>query len=94
MNGKERSQSEAQIQENVLCGNVYVLWLINDHFNTFDFVVVCLMELCGHTYEQALQCTFITHIRGRCDILRGLYPKLEISAATMRNRGLTVIITE
>ncbi|MDR1180785.1 MAG: ATP-dependent Clp protease adaptor ClpS [Bacteroidales bacterium] len=94
MNGREKRQTEAQITENVLREDVHTLWLINDDFNTFDFVVDSLMELCGHSYVQAMQCTFITHNQGKCDILKGAYLKLEMIALTMLNRGLTVTITE
>jgi ATP-dependent Clp protease adaptor protein ClpS len=90
---KEQQQLESDVLEDVMLDEIHTLWLINDDFNTFEFVIGTLIELCGHSYEQAMQCTFIAHNRGRCDILKGYYCELEIIAATMLNRGLTVRIT-
>jgi ATP-dependent Clp protease adaptor protein ClpS len=93
MNGKEKHQTDTLVEENVLNEDIYILWIVNDDFNTFDFVVDNLMELCKHSYEQAMQCALIAHSHGKCDVLRGLYSKLEPIANTMLNRGLTVTIT-
>jgi len=92
MNGKEQQQVESDVLEDVMLDEIHTLWLINDDFNTFEFVIDTLMELCGHSYEQAMQCTLITHNRGRCDILKGYYSELETIATIMLNRGLTVRI--
>ncbi|MDR2406604.1 MAG: ATP-dependent Clp protease adaptor ClpS [Bacteroidales bacterium] len=94
MNGKEKHQDKALIHENVFSEDSYILWLINDNFNTFDYVVDTLMELCKHSYDQAIQCTFIAHNHGKCDILWGVYTILEPIAIAMLNRGLTVRISQ
>ena len=93
MSGKEKQQSESQSCEEVLIDEPYTLWLINDDFNTFDFVIDNLMELCRHSFEQAMQCALITHNHGKCDVLKGSYDELEAIANIMLNRGLTVKIT-
>ncbi|MCL2131039.1 MAG: ATP-dependent Clp protease adaptor ClpS [Lentimicrobiaceae bacterium] len=80
--------------EDVLIDGAYTLWLINDDYNTFDFVIDTLVELCCHTHEQAVQCAFIAHNSGKCDIYRSHYEEVESIANTMLNRGLTVKITE
>jgi hypothetical protein len=41
-----------------------------------------------------MQCAFITHNAGRCDVYRAGYDELERIANTMLNRGLTVKITD
>jgi ATP-dependent Clp protease adaptor protein ClpS len=92
MNGKEQYQLESDVLEDVMLDEIHTLWLINDDFNTFEFVIDTLMELCRHSYEQAMQCALITHNRGRCDILKGYYSELEIIATTMLGRGVTVEI--
>ena len=91
---KEQQQTDTDVLEDVIYDEIHVLWLINDNFNTFEFVIDTLMELCGHSYEQAMQCTLITHNHGKCDILKGYYSKLEPIASTMLNRGLTVRIIQ
>lgn len=89
---QEKAQSFPDEDEITLLEDIFVLWLINDDFNTFEFVIETLMELCHHTYEQAFQCAFITHNHGKCDVMRGEYSVLEPIANTMLNRGLTVKI--
>ena len=94
MNGREQLQEDSQVLEDVMYDEIHVLWLINDDFNTFDYVIDNLMELCGHSYEQAMQCALITHNNGKCDILKGYYSELEQIATIMLNRGLTVNIAQ
>ena len=47
---------------------VYKLVLWNDDVNTFDFVIESLIEVCGHTLEQAEQCTILVHYKGKCTV--------------------------
>ena len=95
MNGSRQQEQYAYDElEDVLLEGTYTLWLINDDYNTFDFVIDTLMELCHHAYEQAMQCALITHNSGKCDIYRSHYEEVEGIANTMLNRGLTVNITE
>lgn len=47
------------------------LILHNDDINTFDFVITCLIEICGHTLEQAEQCTMLVHYKGKCIVKTG-----------------------
>ncbi|NLJ82460.1 MAG: ATP-dependent Clp protease adaptor ClpS [Bacteroidales bacterium] len=91
---QEKIKTQSQEEELALLEDIFVLWLINDDFNTFDFVIDTLMELCHHTYEQAFQCAYITHNHGKCDVMRDEYSKLEPIANTMLHRGLTVKITK
>ena len=47
------------------------LYLINDEYNTFEYVVDCLVTMCDHDEIQAEQCTLLTHYRGCCEIAVG-----------------------
>ena len=94
MNGREQLQAESDVLEDVMLDEIHTLWLVNDDFNTFEFVIDNLMELCRHSYEQAMQCTLIAHNHGKCDILKGYYSELEMVATVLLDRGLTVNITE
>jgi len=38
------------------------LILFNDDFNTFEFVIETLIDVCKHEPEQAEQCTFILKV--------------------------------
>tara|TARA_B100001142_G_scaffold13610_1_gene12894 strand:- start:103 stop:372 length:270 start_codon:yes stop_codon:yes gene_type:complete len=45
------------------------LHLINDDYNSFEYVVDCLMAICDHTLIQAEQCALLTHYKGSCEIM-------------------------
>ncbi len=51
--------------------NDFLLILHNDDIHSFDYVTEALIDICNHNYEQAVQCTLITHYKGSCDIYRG-----------------------
>lgn len=68
------------------------LVLFNDDFNTFDFVIKTLIEVCGHEPEQAEQCTLIVHYRGKCAVKSGPLYELKPIQEEMSNRTLTVDI--
>jgi ATP-dependent Clp protease adaptor protein ClpS len=70
----------------------YSLILENDDKNTFDYVISCLINICGHTWEQANQCATITHLRGRCDIKRGDLETILDLKEILSDRGLLVTI--
>lgn len=57
------------------------LMVFNDEVNTFDFVIETLMDVCGHTSEQAEQCTVLIHYKGKCSVKKGSFEEL----APMRN---------
>jgi ATP-dependent Clp protease adaptor protein ClpS len=94
MSGRGQEQYAYDEFEDVLVEGGYTLWLFNDDYNTFEFVIDTLMELCRHTHEQAMQCALITHNTGKCDVYRAGYEEVERIANTMLNRRLTVKITE
>ncbi|MDO5617112.1 MAG: ATP-dependent Clp protease adaptor ClpS [Cruoricaptor ignavus] len=67
--------------------NKLVLW--NDDFNTFDFVIECLIEICKHTLEQAEQCTILVHYKGKCTVKTGNIELLKPMHEKLVSRGLT-----
>ncbi len=68
------------------------LILYNDDVNTFDFVINSLVEVCGHEFEQAEQCAFIAHFKGRCLVKSGNYEDLKGMSDELTLRRLTVTI--
>ncbi|MCF8304775.1 MAG: ATP-dependent Clp protease adaptor ClpS [Bacteroidales bacterium] len=66
--------------------------LYNDEYNTFDFVIDTLIEVCEHDPRQAEQCAFITHLKGKCDVKSGSYTELKPVEQELLNRGLTANI--
>ena len=47
---------------------LYEVIIHNDTVNTFDHVIDCLIDICGHNSLQAQQCALITHTRGKCSV--------------------------
>ncbi len=68
------------------------LVLFNDDFNTFDFVIETLIELCDHDAIQAEQCAFMVHFKGKCAVKSGAFRELKPIQQEMLNRSLTASI--
>jgi ATP-dependent Clp protease adaptor protein ClpS len=70
------------------------LIVLNDDFNTFEFVIVTLMKVCDHSREQAEQCTIIIHHKGKCTVKYGTYDKLRPMRDAITERGIGAVIDE
>ena len=68
------------------------LFLINDDFNSFDYVVDCLTAICDHEIIQAEQCALLTHYKGSCEIAIGVNADLEPLREDLSLYGLNVEI--
>ncbi|MDL1913325.1 MAG: ATP-dependent Clp protease adaptor ClpS [Bergeyella sp.] len=65
------------------------LVLYNDDVNTFEFVIQCLIHICHHTEEQAEQCTFLVHYKGKCTVKTGSTHLVEPMHKKLLSKGLT-----
>jgi len=67
-----------------------IVW--NDEVNTFEWVIETLVEVCGHTHEQAEQCSYFIHHKGKYAVKHGSYDDLkpQCDAITERGIGATV----
>lgn len=72
----ERTQTDKLSNNKTIRSKRYSLVLYNDDFNTFEHVIKCLVEICGHTAEQAEQCALIVHCKGRYEVRSGSYREL------------------
>lgn len=92
-NTKFYESPQREYEEDVLVldetDDVYKLVLYNDDFNTFDFVIECLIEICYHTLEQAEQCTILVHYKGKCTVKTGNMELLKTMHEKLISRGLT-----
>ncbi len=68
------------------------LVLFNDDYNTFDFVINSLVEVCYHDIHQAEQCTYIIHYKGKCDVKKGSYNFLKPMKEQLIEKGLSAEI--
>jgi ATP-dependent Clp protease adaptor protein ClpS len=53
------------------------LVVFNDDINTFEHVIKTLIRVCKHTPEQAEQCTWIIHHKGKCTVKTGAATELQ-----------------
>ena len=51
--------------------------VLNDDVNTFEHVISTLIRVCRHTPEQAEQCTWIIHYKGKCAVKQGSFEELK-----------------
>ena len=67
-----------------------IVW--NDEVNTFEWVIETLIEVCGHSPEQAEQCSYFIHYKGKYAVKQGEYDELKTmcDAITERVIGATV----
>jgi ATP-dependent Clp protease adaptor protein ClpS len=66
--------------------------LHNDDVNTFEHVIQCLIDFCGHDAIQAEQCAWIVHYNGKCSVKRGTYSDLEPRCTALLDSGLSAEI--
>ncbi|MEM7659635.1 MAG: ATP-dependent Clp protease adaptor ClpS [Bacteroidota bacterium] len=69
-----------------------IVW--NDEVNTFDWVIQSLVEVCGHTTDQAEQCAWIIHYKGKYIVKRGPTDKLKEMRRSLVDRGIGATIEE
>jgi len=70
----------------------HFLVLYNDDFNTFEYVINSLVEVCDHTTEQAEQCATIAHFKGKCEIKKGLKTDLQPMQVALIKKNLKALI--
>lgn len=72
--------------------DAYQLIVWNDEVNTFDWVIQTLVEVCGHTHEQAEQCAFIIHTKGKYAVKNGDFDTLKPMCDQITDRGIGATI--
>ena len=68
------------------------LIVFNDDVNTFDHVIETLIKVCGHTAEQAEQCTLLIHYKGKCTVKMGSYEELTGMCTALHDKSLSADI--
>ncbi len=67
-----------------------IIW--NDDFNSFDWVIQTLIEICSHSQEQAEQCAMIIHTKGKYAVKEGDYDSLKPFCNAITERGIDATI--
>ncbi len=71
---QHQEEAVAEVDEVVVDERQVVVY--NDDVNTFEHVIATLIRVCKHTPEQAEQCTWIIHYKGKCAVKSGLFDEL------------------
>ena len=67
-----------------------IVW--NDEVNTFEWVIEALMEVCGHSHEQAEQCAYLIHFKGKYSVKHGSYDNLKPQCDAITERGINATV--
>ena len=87
---KPFEQEDVDVLEAVEEGYQLIVW--NDDVNTFEWVIETLVEICGHTHEQAEQCAYIIHYTGKYAVKQGSFEKLQPMCTAITDRGISATI--
>ena len=80
-------QKEAtEVLEDTLDPFHLIVW--NDEVNTFEWVIETLIDVCKHNYEQAEQCAYIIHYKGKYSVKQGEYDDLKPMCDAITERGI------
>jgi len=74
INPHESEQTIVEVDEVTVDEQNVIIY--NDDFNTFEHVIATLIKVCRHTKEQAEQCTWLIHYKGKCAVKSGEFNKL------------------
>lgn len=84
----EQQDSDVLVAEDHGCS--LVVW--NDEVNSFEWVIETLIEVCGHSFEQAEQCSLIIHFHGKYAVKQGSYEDLKPQREAIIERGINATI--
>ena len=90
MGNKEKIQEKSDVLEQEVLQHEIILF--NDEVHTFEFVINSLIDVCEHTSEQAEQCTYLVHYKGKCAVKTGEYDELKPRCIRLLNLGLSAEI--
>lgn len=95
-NSNTKEQQKDSVDVDVLETSLYPFNLIvwNDEVNTFDWVIETLIEVCGHSEEQAEQCAMLIHFKGKYAVKNGDYETLKPMCNSITERGINATVEE
>ncbi len=88
--------TDIQVEQDVLLDEIGVttscLIIYNDDHNTFEWVIQALVDICRHTIEQAEQCSYIIHSKGKYAVKHGSIERLKPMKDAITDRGINATI--
>jgi len=92
MNNKPIEQDDILIEEETSQGEFTQILVLNDDYNTFEWVIECFMDILQHSNEQAEQLAWIIHTKGKASVKVGPFEELKPLKDALVLRGLNAII--
>jgi len=92
LNNKPLEQDEVLVVEDTSQGEFTQILVLNDDYNTFEWVIECFMDILQHSNEQAEQSAWIIHTKGKCSVKVGPFEVLKPLKDALVDRGLNAII--
>jgi ATP-dependent Clp protease adaptor protein ClpS len=89
---REEEQQDVDVLEAFDKQHSLIVW--NDDVNTFEWVIETLVDVCGHSAEQAEQCAMIIHTQGKYAVKHGNYDDLKPMKDAIVDRGIDATIEE
>ena len=87
-NTKFREETETRTLTEQYCS--LIVW--NDEVNTFEWVIETLIQICGHSAEQAEQCALLIDSKGKYAVKEGQYEILKPQCDAITERGIGATI--
>lgn len=81
---------ELDIDIKELFENTLVVY--NDDYNSFEHVITCFMSILNHSTDQAEQCAWIIHTKGKCSVKSGSMDELKPLKDGLIDKGLSATI--
>lgn len=87
-----QQEEDVALMEEVQTSDMNDLVVYNDDVNTFEHVIQVLMSVCGHSPEQAEQCTLLIHYKGKCTVKMGSLNELKPMRQGICDKGISAEI--
>ena len=92
MNSETKTFEETDVDILTAFEKTYHIVVWNDEVNTFEWVIETLMEICGHSEEQAEQCALLIHTKGKYAVNEGAYDDLKPKCVAITDRGINATL--
>lgn len=91
-NTQFKENEDVLVEDLTTNGEQTQLIVLNDDYNTFDWVIECFVDILHHTAEQSEQLAWIVHTKGRASVKLGPFEELKPLKDALVDRGLNAII--
>lgn len=82
-----KEKTKSKVEE--ILEHPYKLIVHNDNYNTFSWVIKCMMDICKHDMITSEQIAHIVHFTGLCDVKRGDFETISDMKEKLINCGLS-----